>query len=310
MIRSALDALLTVALATPTLAQTPMPDTLSFTVTGAYQFTEAFTVHADDPLVHADAGRIAGAWRFEFDDGTSGSCHVNGATANRITPSGAALFGTMKLDMFEVTGDATRADALYLAYESTSFYVDGPTVDIVVEGQFVGGAGRYAGATGSVRVRSVNGHIGEGNGTLILGAAPEVESVRTMSVDDAEAAVAAYFEATQSGDASVWAARFAEGAVVEDPVGQPVLRTREAIQAQGEAFMEAFKEVGLYPDFVQVSGNRASAKWTGRGTTTDGRRVEFGGVNVWTFAPDGRVATLVGYWDPSEMREIESPPQP
>lgn len=286
-----------------------MPDTLSFTVTGAYQFTETFTVHSDKPFVHADAGRIAGAWRFEFEDGTSGSCHVNGATANRITPNDASLFGTMRIDMFEVTGDASRTDALYLAYESTSFQVDGPNVDIVVEGEFVGGAGRYEGATGRLRVRSVNGYIGEGTGMLSFGedtgANAALDQTEEMSAADAEAAVAAYFEATQSGSVERWVSRFADGAEVEDPVGGPTLRTGEEIQAQGEQFMDAFEEVGLYPDFVQVSGNRASAKWTGRGTTKEGQRVEFEGVNVWEFSPDGRVQKLTGYWNPSDMREAE-----
>ncbi len=282
-----------------------MPKTTAFKVTGAYQFTETFTIHSEKPIIHAEAGRIAGAWRFEFEDGTSGSCHVNGATTNRVTSDGAALFGTMRIDMFEVTGDASRTDMLYLAYESTSFNVEGPNVDIVVQGEFIGGTGRYKEASGNLRVRSVNGYIGEGSGTLTLGEDDAKTEAREMSAADAELAVATYFEARQSMSVEQWVSRFAEGAEVEDPIGSPILCTREALLAQGEQFMEAFNEVGLYPDFVQVSGNRASAKWTGRGTTKDGRRVEFEGVNVWEFAPDGRIKKLIGYWDPSKMRETE-----
>lgn len=126
-----------------------------------------------------------------------------------------------------------------------------------------------------------------------------------MSEIDAEMAVAAYFKATQSMSVEQWVSQFSDGAEVEDPVGSSILRTREAIQAQGKKFIEAFETVGLYPDFVQVSGNRASAKWTGRGTTKDGQRVEFEGINVWEFAPDGRVKKLTGYWDPSKMRGID-----
>lgn len=125
-----------------------------------------------------------------------------------------------------------------------------------------------------------------------------------MNVAETEAAVAAYFKATQSMSVDQWVARFAEDAEVEDPIGGSILKTREAIRAQGEQFMGGFNEVGLYPDFVQVSGNRASAKWTGRGTTKDNRQMEFEGINVWEFAPDGRVRKLIGYWNPSDMREV------
>lgn len=278
---------------------------LAFEVTGAYQFTETFTIHSNEPFIHADAGRIAGAWHLKFEDGTSGSCHINGATANRVTPSGASLFGTMQIDMFEVTGDATRTDMLYLAYESSSFEINGPNVDIVVEGEFIGGKGQYTQARGSLRVRSVNGYIEEGSGILFLDQSTTETKPTALSNAEAEAAVMAYFQATQSGDAKQWAERFAEGAVLEDPVGEPVLRGREAILRRGEQFIEAFEQVGLYPEFIQVCGNRASAKWIGRGRMKNGQRVEFEGVNVWEFAPDGRIQKLMGYWDPSQMREVK-----
>lgn len=127
---------------------------------------------------------------------------------------------------------------------------------------------------------------------------------KEKSVVDTEAAVAAYFEATQSMSVEQWVSRFAEDAEVEDPIGAPILTSKESIQAQGEQFIGGFKEVGLYPDFVQVSGSRASAKWTGRGVTKDGRQVRFEGINVWEFAQDGCVKKLIGYWNPSDMREV------
>ncbi|MEL6162050.1 MAG: nuclear transport factor 2 family protein [Cyanobacteria bacterium J06627_32] len=69
--------------------------------------------------------------------------------------------------------------------------------------------------------------------------------------------------------------------------------------------MSSFKEIGLYPDFVHTIGNRASAKWTGRGITNEGQRVEFDGINFWEFAENGQVKKLVGYWSPSNMREVK-----
>lgn len=278
---------------------------LAFTLTGAYQLTETFTIHSNDPLVHADAGRIAGAWHLTFEDGTSGSCHVHGAATNRITALQASLFGTMQLDMFEVTGDRSRTDYLYLAFESSDFEIDNPTIDITVEGHFVGGTGRYIGASGTLRFRSVNGYIAEGSGAIVLDDGVSAIDFAETTEAETRAAVATYFEATQSGDAARWADRFTEDAVVEDPVGQSILKNRADILNQGKQFIESFEEVGLYPAFVQVAGTRAAAKWNGRGITKDGRRVEFEGINVWEFTPDGRVQKLKGYWNPANMREVD-----
>lgn len=125
-----------------------------------------------------------------------------------------------------------------------------------------------------------------------------------MSAEHTKTAVDNYFKATQSMSVEQWVSRFADGAEVEDPIGTPVLKTKESIQTQGEQFMRAFEEVGLYPDFIQVSGYGASAKWTGRGLTKDGRCVEFEGINVWEFDEGGRVKRLIGYWNPSDMREV------
>ena len=135
--------------------------------------------------------------------------------------------------------------------------------------------------------------------------APSKPDTEPMSEAATRAAVDAYFSATQSGDPAVWTARFAESPFVEDPVGQPPLTTAAAIQSQGEQFMSNFESVGLYPSFVQVSGNRATAKWTGRGVNKAGESVEFEGINVFTFAADGRVKRLLGYWNPATIKVID-----
>lgn len=125
-----------------------------------------------------------------------------------------------------------------------------------------------------------------------------------MTNEEAQKAVEAYFAATQSGDVESWVSRFAPNAKVEDPIGSGVLADAKAIRQQGEVFLGSFRDVGLYPEFVHVSGNRAAAKWIGKGTTTEGKNVEFDGINVWQFTPNGQVESLVGYWNPSEMREV------
>ena len=115
---------------------------------------------------------------------------------------------------------------------------------------------------------------------------------------EVERLVRDYFAATQSGDATVWAATFADDAVVEDPVGTPPLTTPEAIRAQGEGFVAAFESIGLYESFVHVNGNEAVAMWQGRGTTADGAEVTFDGIDLFEFDDDGKITLLRGFWTP------------
>ncbi|MEM8795757.1 MAG: nuclear transport factor 2 family protein [Pseudomonadota bacterium] len=110
--------------------------------------------------------------------------------------------------------------------------------------------------------------------------------------------VQAYFEGTRSMDAKQWASAFASTAVLDDPVGLPVKDTPEAILTQGEGFVKAFRDIGLFESYVHVVGNEAVAKWTARGVTQDGQTVSFDGINHFTFDEDGKITLLRGFFSP------------
>ena len=114
-----------------------------------------------------------------------------------------------------------------------------------------------------------------------------------------------YFQATQSNNASTWAACFASDATVDDPVGSAPIKGTDAILERGKEFMASFETVGLYPEFVSVDNLRAAAKWTGRGITKDGRSVKFEGINFFEFNQIGKIANLVGFWNPDDMLELQ-----
>ncbi len=141
---------------------------LKFQLKGGYQFADSFKIVSDSPFVYAQAGQLTGSFLWEFEDGTTGATHINGATANRITTEGPELFGMMKINMFEMEGSPAESDLLFLSYEAESFKIDGTKVTIVVKGRFVGGSGKYKDASGELRVVSVNGYINEGNGIIKL----------------------------------------------------------------------------------------------------------------------------------------------
>ena len=113
--------------------------------------------------------------------------------------------------------------------------------------------------------------------------------------------VAGYFEATRSKDARQWASCFSDNALVEDPVGTVPINDSEAILELGKTFISAFETVGLHEEFVHVVGDEAAARWTGKGTTKDGKQVRFEGINVFKFDREGKIINLKGYWNPDEM---------
>ncbi|MEO0828208.1 MAG: nuclear transport factor 2 family protein [Cyanobacteria bacterium J06639_14] len=277
---------------------------MQFKITGAYSFADTYDVMQPSDGVIARAGRLTGAWRLESSDGRSGNVHINAATAVRFVPNEApALLGTMVLNMFEYEGSEPGTDVLYLAYEASNFQQPGLSQQIItVEGRFVGGRGRYAGATGSLHVVSVNGFIQDGVAEVHLPPQSEAGHPQPLSPDQVRAAVAHYFEGTRSGDATRWASAFATNAVVEDPIGQPALTNAQAILAQGEAFLSAFSSVGLHEKFVEVNGHEAVAYWEGQGATFDGQAVRFSGINQFRFDANGKVISLRGFWNPDDIQ--------
>ena len=115
--------------------------------------------------------------------------------------------------------------------------------------------------------------------------------------------VARYFEATRSGDARQWAERFAEDAIFEDPVGTTPVNEPAKILEFGNKFMSGFKTVGLHEEFVHVVANEAAARWTGKGTTKEGKQITFEGINIFKFNDEGQIVNLKGYWSPDNMVE-------
>lgn len=135
---------------------------------------------------------------------------------------------------------------------------------------------------------------------------PDPDAAPRTGGDDAPTAeeihgwVDRYFESTRGGDVEPWLANFADGAVVDDPVGTPVKSDPDAIRAMGEGFLGGLAEVGLFPSFVHATGREAVARWEGRGRTQDGAEVRFDGINVFRFDGDGRIVELRGFYAPPD----------
>jgi len=122
-----------------------------------------------------------------------------------------------------------------------------------------------------------------------------------ISPERVSRAVRGYFLAIRAMDPQAFANAFAEDGTTYDPVGTPGITGRQAIREFLESICKNFKTVGLTEDSVFVAGNGAAVKWTGKGTSSGGREVNFEGIDVFDVNQDGKIQTIHAYWNPAEM---------
>jgi len=122
-----------------------------------------------------------------------------------------------------------------------------------------------------------------------------------MSPEIIARAVRAYFAALRAMDQQAWVNTFAADAVSYDPVGAPAIHGHEKLGEFFQTITAAFKEVGLTEESVFIAGSGAAVKWTGSGTSKQGRAVHFEGIDVFKINEAGKIETLHAYWNPAEM---------
>jgi len=110
-----------------------------------------------------------------------------------------------------------------------------------------------------------------------------------------------YFLAIRAMDAEAFANCFAEDGTTHDPVGTPGITGREGLREFFASICKNFKSVGLTEDAVFVAGNGAAVKWTGKGTSNNGKEVRFEGIDVIEINEDGKIQNVHAYWNPAEM---------
>jgi len=122
-----------------------------------------------------------------------------------------------------------------------------------------------------------------------------------FSPDKISRAVRGYFLAIRAMDADAFANSFAENGTTFDPVGSPGVTGRDGLREFLRSICKNFKSVSLAEDCVFVVGDGAAVKWTGHGTSTSGREVNFEGIDIFEVNDDGKIQTVRAYWNPAEM---------
>ena len=122
-----------------------------------------------------------------------------------------------------------------------------------------------------------------------------------LSADRIARVVRAYFLAIRAMDPEAFANSFAEDGSTRDPVGTPPVTGRNAIRDFLTSICQNFKTVSLDEDSIFIAGNGAAVKWSGKGTSANGREVRFEGIDVIEVNSDGKIQNVWAYWNPAEM---------
>ena len=122
-----------------------------------------------------------------------------------------------------------------------------------------------------------------------------------ITSDKISRAVRAYFLSIRAMDAEAFANSFAENGSTCDPMGTPPITGRAAVREFFESICKNFKSVSFNEEAIFVAGNGAAVKWTGQGTSINGKDVKFEGIDVFEIDNDGKIQNLWAYWNPAEM---------
>jgi steroid delta-isomerase len=114
-----------------------------------------------------------------------------------------------------------------------------------------------------------------------------------------------YWKAFTAGDRDAWVALFTDDATVEDPVGTPVHRGKDAIGGFFESAHSLADSIELRSvDITAIVGNEAAFAMEIR-PTIGGTMFVLEAIDVMTFADDGRITSQRAFWQQEKMRPAE-----
>jgi len=116
-----------------------------------------------------------------------------------------------------------------------------------------------------------------------------------------EAAVIDYFRTISSRDKSAWISLFDKSAVLHEPVGATPAEGREGLEQVWQVFTGPFATLTLASDEVFYSGSGAAARWSAKASAASGTSTDFSGITVFEVDQDGRIQTVMSYWDPAAV---------
>jgi steroid delta-isomerase len=122
-----------------------------------------------------------------------------------------------------------------------------------------------------------------------------------LSPDHVRSVYARYVDLVSAGDYQAVADLYAEDATLEDPIGAPLQRGREAIRAFYKA--SSGKVLLALSGPVRVCGKEAAAPMLATlPKGPDGKRAFIDIIDVMSFGDDGLIRSMRAFWSPDAIR--------
>jgi steroid Delta-isomerase len=116
--------------------------------------------------------------------------------------------------------------------------------------------------------------------------------------------IARYVEAFDRDDPGMAAALYAENATVEDPLGAPLIRGREAIREFYKMAMQAGVRLKL-EGAVRGAGDSAAFPFVVVFNDAGQKRIEV--IDTFRFNEAGEILEMRAFWGPANMHGFKSP---
>jgi ketosteroid isomerase-like protein len=110
-----------------------------------------------------------------------------------------------------------------------------------------------------------------------------------------------FFALAAAQDARALGDLVADDVVSLDPITGPPTVGRDAHRAMFASMDELFRSVGFDVDVLDESQHQVVVRWTARAQLVDGRRSQFGGVDVFRTDVDQRISGHWAFWDPDDI---------
>lgn len=125
--------------------------------------------------------------------------------------------------------------------------------------------------------------------------------MQALNDPQVEAAVEAYFRNVSSRNKDAWLALFDKNAVLHEPVGATPGEGRDGLEQVWQVFTGPFASLSIRSDEVFYSGSGAAARWSAEASAAGGEKTQFSGITVFEVDADGRIQTVMSYWDPAAV---------
>jgi steroid delta-isomerase len=127
---------------------------------------------------------------------------------------------------------------------------------------------------------------------IVSASAAGAETPQAPSQAQMKATLRTYFEAMNAGDIARLKSLCSSDAMIEDPIGTPLVTS--------DQFFNRVAPMKLKFDIVMMTASNTNVAATGLNLKVGARTLD--AIEIFTFKPDGKIASMKAYWGSGDFR--------